>query len=281
MSSAPNLAKSQIWQQSVDEEFNDPVDSACVGVGQNLQPENVLHLATDLGFSHVCQKEGHAFDKEMSTAEMLVGNADAFIEFPIASVFSPNDLNAGSERSRLCVEHLFNSSHQKRVVIEDMTKAAQDKALSQTIIDDIVVVTDELFTNAMFNAPFVDINTQKNPGINRHTDEVKYADGKVGRIFMAQDENRLLIGCHDPYGTLDLKRYLNKIKATYVRGPAATMNFGPGGAGIGSYIIFNAGASLYFGVCPGRATVLACIIPLGMSNRKRMQLPKHLHWFQR
>ncbi len=281
MSTAPRLTKPTLWEQQVNEEWNTPVDLACVGVAESIPPENVLHLATDLGFMHICQKQGHQYDMEIKSSAALVGNEDAFLEFPIASILVPHALNAAGERSLICVDHQFNSSQQKRIVIDDMVKAAQAKSLSQTIMDDIVSVTDEMFTNAVFNAPFVDINTQKNPGINRHTDEVKLDGGKSGRIFMAHDDNRLLVGCHDPYGSLDLKRYLNKIKATYVRGPAATMNFGPGGAGIGSYMIFNAGASLYFGVWPGRATVLGCVIPLGLSNRKRMQLPKHLHWFQR
>jgi hypothetical protein len=99
-------------------------------------------------------------------------------------------------------------------------------------------------------------------------------------LFLAHDESRLMVGCTDPYGSLGIARYLSKVKATYALGAAATMDFGSGGAGIGSYIIFNTGASLYIGVKPGQSTVICCVLPLGMSNRKRAALSKHLHWIQ-
>lgn len=280
MSSAPKLITSA-WQQEVTDEWNSPVDSTCIGVGEGMEPENILHLATDLGFWHVCQKQGHEFDKELKSAQNLVGNEDLYREFPLSVILTPDAVSKESERSLLAYEQQFDSSNQKREGLDSLSNVAQTRGISQTVIDDLIAVADELFTNAIFNAPFVDINTQKNPGINRHTGEVKLDGGKFARMFLAHHENRLVIGCSDPYGSLDLKRYLNKIKATYLRGPAATMNFGAGGAGIGSYIIFNAGSSLYFGVWPGQATVICCVIPVGISNRKRLQLPKHLHWFQR
>ncbi len=281
MSSAPKMSQSATWQQEVTALTNSPVDSHCVGVGESLEPESLLHLATDLGFKNICQKGGHLFDKEVLSSECLVECAENYLNFPIATILTPDDLSEKSERALISAEEHFDSSSQKRDVIDSLTKAVQSKGFSQTILDDVVSVTDEFFTNAIYNAPFVDINTHKNPGVSRVGKEIKLNGGKFGRIFLAHDESRLIVGCHDPYGSLDVKRYLNKIKATYTRGPAATMNFGPGGAGIGSYIIFNAGSSLYFGVWPGQATVLCCVLPLGMSNRKRIELPKHLHWIQR
>jgi hypothetical protein len=145
-----------------------------------------------LGFGHICQKQGHLFDQDLRTAEVLIGNEDAFLNFPIASILKPDDISAAAEVKLLNVDFRFNSSAQKRDVLEEVTKATQSKGLSQTMTDDVVSVTDEVFTNAMFNAPFVDINTQKNPGINRHTDEVKLANGKFGRLFLASDENTSL-----------------------------------------------------------------------------------------
>ena len=68
MSTVPRVCKPTLWEQQVDEEWNTPVDLSCVGVADNIPPENVLHLATDLGFMHVCQKQGHQYDKEIQSA---------------------------------------------------------------------------------------------------------------------------------------------------------------------------------------------------------------------
>lgn len=249
-------------------------------ITEKQSPSSVISLAIDSGCSHICQKDGHAFDKEVESASKLLDCPENLISYPIATILSPSDLSSESERLLLGVEHIYDHSNQKHDVLTSFTNAMESKGIPKTTIDDSVCVADELFTNSIYNAPFVDPLTHKNPGMNR-MGEVKLPDGKFNRIFLAHDECRLLVGCHDPFGTLELVTFLEKIKATYQKGAAATMNFGAGGAGLGSYIIFNAGASLYFGVWPGRATVLCCVIPLGLSNRRRAELVKHFHWIKR
>lgn len=274
-------AKTSAWHLNITDEPGRPVDSACVAVCENHEPEAVLRLATDFHLTHICQKNGFEFDSEIRSANVLVESPDVFREFPLASILQPTALNAASERDLIRVEEVFDSSMRKRAVLQSLIKGLESEAISQTMIDDISAVADELFTNAVYNAPFVDLATHLNPGISRHDVDIKYDGRRQGRLFLARRDSRLLIGCEDPFGSLDLMRYLNKIKDAYLRGPTATMNFGPGGAGLGSYIIFNSGSSLYFGVWPGQATILCAVIPLGLSNRRRVQLPKHLHWIQR
>lgn len=274
-------AQLQPWQMDLTKGVVSPVNSACIGVSENLEPSQVLDLAIDSGLEHICQRSGHFFDEEVRSANCIIESPESYRTFPIATILTPEDLNDQSERALLCMERHFDSSLQKHDVLTELNNAMQSKGLSQTIVEDIIAVSDELYTNAIFNAPFVDRHTQKNPGVSRNTSEVKLEGGKFARLFLAHDENRLLVGCEDPYGSLNLNRYLKKIRNTYQRGPAAAINFGPGGAGIGSYIIFNAGSSLYFGVWPGHVTIVCCLVPLGMSNRKRVQLAKHVHWIQR
>jgi hypothetical protein len=216
----------------------------------------------------------------MQSTKCILAAKERYFKFPIATILTPEELSRESEHALIALERNFDSSSQKHDVLTAMTNAMQTRAFPQTVIDDVVAISDELYTNAIFNAPFVDKNTYKNPGISRTSSEVKLTGGKFARMFLAHDENRLVVGCEDPFGTLDLERFLQKVRSTYQRGPAASINFGPGGAGIGSYIIFNAGSSLYFGVNPGVASLICCVIPLGMSNRKRMQLDKHLHWIK-
>jgi hypothetical protein len=278
MSGARKLTHPQPWRQDLAVDLaGAKVDSSCIGVADCLEPEAVLTLALDSGFTHICQKGGHLFDAEIESANLMIQSPESFLEFPSATILTPGALSAESEKKLIIHDTKFNSSSDKLQVLTAITNMMELKGLSQTINDDVIAVADELFTNAIFNAPFVDKDTHQNPGICRKRLDVKLDDGKFGRMFLANDEKRLVIGCEDPYGSLDLKRYMTKIKATYQRGPAATINFGPGGAGIGSYIIFNAGSSLYFGVWPGKASIVCCVIPLGMSNRKRIQLSKHVH----
>ena len=277
---APKIPVAQPWQMEITGAIERPVNFSCVGVGENLLPEQVLGFAMDSGLSHLCQKAGHLFESELKSAKCIIETPENYRKFPIATILTPDDLSRSAEAARMALEHRFNSSNQKQDVLARVFKALQSLDLPQTMTDDISAVADEFFTNAIYNAPFVDLQTHRNPGVSRKSAEIKLAKGKFARLFLAHDESRLVIGCEDPFGSLDMRTYMGKIRAAYERGPAATMNFGAGGAGIGSYIIFNAGSSLYFGVWPGRATILCCVVPLGLSGRKRLQLAKHFHWIQ-
>jgi hypothetical protein len=281
MNSARKVMNSISRQIDLSVESAVSIDTGCIGVGQNLTPVQILDLATERKVNHLCQKDGHRFDDEVETANCIIESSESYRMFPMSTILSPKAINLKSERDLITLEEHFDCSDQKRAVLDTLFKFVQEKGISHTVVDDLVATADELFTNAIYNAPFVDILTQKNPGVSRRHMEIKLDKGKFARLFVAHDQSRLVLGCEDPYGSLDLGRYMEKIKASYIRGPAATMNFGPGGAGIGSYIIFNSGSSLYFGVWPGQATILCCVMPLGLSNRKRMVLPKHLHWIQR
>jgi|GEM_PF-2845553 len=267
-------------QREVDSQTKDRVAPHCIGLAEGLPPEQVLRLATELDYTHVIQKNGLEYPKELITTEILIEQPSSFFEYPVASIFKPSDLSPAGEKDHTLADTRFTSSTQKRSVLELFGKAMESKGLQQTLIEDITLVADEMFTNAVFNAPFVDKVTRENLNVNRVEAEVNFDPAKPGRMRMAADETRIMVACEDPYGSLNLNGYLSKIKATYDRGAAATMNFGSGGAGIGSYIIFNTSASLFVGVKQGRATVVACLLPLGLSNRKRALLPKHLHWIQ-
>ena len=281
MSGAAKVAKSAVQHVDLMPGVTAQATENCVGIGAGLPPEEILRLATDFKFKHLCQTSGFNYNNEILAAEAIINDAEGFFRHPISSILTPTAVGPVSEKSLIQIEERFDSSSQKRAVIGSVTKYMESKGLSQTLIEDVTAVADEFFTNAVYNAPFIDPVTGKNPGVSRQDTEVKLDGGKFARLLFGHDAAQVVIACEDPFGSLNLERYLNKIKATYLRGPAATMNFGPGGAGLGSYIIFNAGSSLYFGVKPKQMTLLCCVIPLGLSYRKRVQLPKHLHWIQR
>ncbi len=277
-SGARKLASTESWQKEIDASTSERVDRQCIGLSEALPPQDVLRLATEQGFSHICQRQGLEFNKELETSQNLVAAPESFFQFPVAAIFEPSRLNAKSEEKYIAVQANFNSSNQKRGILASIAKAMELKSVPQTMADDIASVADEMYTNAVYNAPFVDQKTKFNPGVSRQDVEIILDKGKEGRLILAHDDQRIMIACQDPYGSLNLDGYLTKIKATYDRGAAATMNFGPGGAGIGSYIIYNTCVSFYVGVQAGRASIIACVLPLGMSNRKRALMPKHLHW---
>jgi hypothetical protein len=282
VTAARRLNEPQAWTLDLDAPTARPIDAQCIGLTTQLAPAKVLHVATTQSLFHLVQRQGFAVDQELLAAHKMIAAPDQFMTLPASTILTPDRIDAEVERGLCLADIPFHSSLQKKDVMARVQAAVLTKSSSSTLMEDVLAVTDELFTNAIYNAPYVDFASGKNPGVSRlDAVEVRHAPGKESRLILAADDQRLMVGCADPFGSLNLLRYLHRIKETYVRGPAATMNFGPGGAGLGSYIIFNAGSSLYFGVWPGVSTVLFCVMPFKLSYRKRVELPKHLHWVQR
>ena len=74
-------------------------------------------------------------------------------------------------------------------------------------------------------------------------------------------------------------KLFKKIKSCYDTSVAANMNMsGGGGAGIGSFMVFNSAASYYAMVEAGQCTLVCCSVPLKMSSKARALLPKNLHF---
>ena len=282
MSAARRLNEHKPWTLELDVPPTRAIDAQCIGLTDQMAPAKLLHLVTTQSLFHAVQRQGFAFDQELLAAQRMVAAPDTFLTSPVSSILSPGQHDETAERGPRLADIAFFSSNAKKDVMAQVQAAVLTRSSSATMLEDVLAMTDELYTNAIYNAPYVDFASGRNPGVSRlDAAEIRYKAGLESRLIVAADERRLLIGCVDPFGSLNLLRYLHRIKETYVRGPAATMNFGPGGAGLGSYIIFNSASSLYFGVWPGVATVLFCVLPLGISYRKRVELPKHLHWVQR
>lgn len=245
-----------------------------------LTPQQLIEQMISGTERHICQPLGWMYDEERRSAELLSRKSELFFSNPATAILWPSEIGRRNENKSLLLNRQFSSSDEKNVLLEDMQKAVSGISRSSTFVDEVIAVTDEFVTNALYNAPYVNPITFVNQRINRLTTKVKLDHGKQARLFAAEDGKRLLIGVEDPFGSLDVKSYLNRIHKCY-SSVKDSINFGEGGAGIGSYIIFNTGSSLYYGVKPGEKTLLACVMPMKISRRQREDLPKHLHWINR
>lgn len=249
-------------------------------ITDGLSVEKLFETALVAGTQHICQRTGFALIREVQSANCMLEKPENFLHFPISTALSPGDVGVRAEREHLVAEFRFNSSEQKTEILEGLVRAMKLKCYRETFVSDAVIVADELFTNAIYNAPYVHPVSGEAKKMSREL-KVSYDGGKSGRLFLGADESRLLIGCADPFGSLDIKHFLSKIQESVVKGPGVTIDLSSGGgAGLGSFMIFSAVASLYIGVWPGKATVICGIFPYELNNRRRAQLGKHLHWLK-
>lgn len=251
--------------------------SICVTL--NEDPENVLESAVVQKLSNICQVQNESLEDELNTAAKMLVSPREFVENPLGSILLPKESALASEQKidKLSID--FFKASQKRNALQDLKQYLEKYTSSASLINELTSAADELFTNAIFNAPFSD-ESSVNPGKDRTDTSTQMIDGNSAELFAGVHSDRIVIGCKDPYGSLNLQSLLSRILKCYKDGVGKSINMGPGGAGIGSYLVFNTGTSYYVGILKGEATVVCFSVPQKMSSRKRGQVPKNLHFFE-
>ena len=111
----------------------------------------------------------------------------------------------------------------------------------------------------------------------RRSSAVEMEPGAHAELFMASDGQILLLGCEDPYGTLQPPKVLNKLRDCYSFGVSQAINFGQGGAGIGCFLMMEQSSSYFLMANPGIKTTVMTCLPLGVPVRVSSAIPKNLH----
>lgn len=243
----------------------------------SLEPAQVLSLVIDDGVEHVVQNSHPFNSKELFTAQALENGGQIFFENPVGSIFSPDNLSADL-KDFILFESLFSEAHDKKTILSKLEEILPASIKSASLRADIVTIADEMVTNAVFNAPFVD-DENTGSGASREDQNTRMTEGKSGQMWIAHDDERLLVLCRDDYGTLNADKMLKKIRHIYQTSVAENINMtGGGGAGIGTYMMFNTCVSFFVGVQPRKKTLVGCILPKKGSLRERSQMLKNLHF---
>lgn len=258
-----------------------PVDSAkTIVTGDGLSMGEILDLNIDRKANHICQINGGSFESEVGTSALMLKTPQLFLDYPIGAILSPDNVTAETNRELTKLHICFRRTTEKLPSLEHFRELLTQSGRTESLIADAVLVADELFTNAIFNAPFVDLQTGHNPGIDRTDETVAIGKGYTGELLAGFDDDRLVIACRDPYGSLNVNQLLVRIRDCCMKGISANMRIGSGGAGIGSFMVFNASSSFYVGVQGGKCTVVAAAIHWKWNTRKRSEAAKNLHCFQ-
>lgn len=289
MTAARNLK--QDWKNLLADEISEGLSvvsaaelgkSKCDPVGkvlvvENLNPVDLLNLALEKGSHHTVQSNSVTFDRELLAAAKLVVQPKRLEEFPISAILNPAECGSEKEIELTLLNERFSLASEKSHILRLVETILDGKIKSTGLRADIITVADELLTNAIFNAPFVDLGNTT-PGESRENPGVKMTEGKSGRFFLGATSDQIVIGCRDPYGSLNPQRLLERVRNCYQKSVAATMNMeGAGGAGIGSFMIYNSSSSYYVAVDQLKTTIVCAVLPLKGSGRQRQEAPKSLH----
>ncbi|MCB0351421.1 MAG: hypothetical protein KDD38_09575 [Bdellovibrionales bacterium] len=275
---AKKMQDNKQYEQHVLEHLRPGLNWDKIMVCDNVTPGNVIALALDAGYTHICQSSHPYFVPDLNTSALMLLEDKQFINYPLSSIITPSEVGPEAEANLTHFEYKFEQAGQKFTILQGVGKALGEKKVSPSIQADVLVIADELSTNAVFNAPFVDMENTAS-GASREDQSTRMHQGKSASIFLGANDTRLVIGCKDPYGTLNLMKLFVRIKKCYDTSVAENINMtGRGGAGIGSFMVFNSSASYYAVVEEGQCTMILCALPVRMSSKTRLEIPKNLHF---
>ena len=239
-------------------------------VCEQIPALDVLRLALERSANQIIQEKNPHWEAEMKASAIMLAAPRSFMDMPMATILSPDDLTPEAEKRVTEKEIVFSSSEEKNDVLESVNQTLRDFGCADTFCSDVRLVADELFTNAIFNAAFTHTK-----GISRNQ---KVVVDKPCRIFIGRSEERLVVGCEDPYGSLNIRKLLAQIRRCEEDGAQRAITWGMGGAGLGSYIVFQNAMSMFYGVEEGKRTIVAAIFPLGKGSRARSKIAKSVHF---
>ncbi len=241
-----------------------------IGEGSELSPVEVISHGID-GYKHVVQTD-KANEKPLNLAEALVQDPDKVFNDPLGLLFQYT-----KGKSHELIKKKFNSVKEKSSILGEVEEKLLKHTKKRSLIDELLLVADEMLTNAVFNAPFASPDKLESGPSRDGTADVLQSV-QAADFFLGMDEEHVMVGCIDHYGKINIPKLLERIKFCYDNSVANAMNMDkPGGAGIGTYIIYNNSSSLLVGVLPGKKTIFCSFFPLKGSNRERASRPKSLY----
>lgn len=227
------------------------------------------------GYEHIIYREREDFAQELLASALMVLRPEVFSKNPLPFFFTgfkAPDLAAESGQS-LVLD--FTESRDKGRV-KDSLKAFFDAIPAVRFASDLVLqVADEMITNAIFNAPTLP-DGQRPFAVFPRAEKVILPEGKKARLFACYSDQRIVIGCEDPFGSLQREHVLKRWIQIY--DPAnEQVAAGGTGSGLGMKLMLDNAANFYLYSEYQKKTLIACAFLLG-GRKANMTESKHIHF---
>lgn len=245
-------------------------------IGDQLSTLVILDLCVDDGVRHVVQRSNLGLLEERQLSAAMQERPKDFISFPLSMIFGDLSASAAQEARNQSLNIAISAPEMKSHILDQLKEFASKHAKQKSLQYDITLAADELITNAIYNAPFVD-SENLTSGPSRTAGNLKIDPAKMPRFFAGSDGQRIVIGAKDLFGSLNVDSMMKRIRRCYQTNPRNEMSFGIGGAGIGSFMMFDSCTSMYVAVDRGVSTTICCTFPVAMSAKKRSAIPKNIH----
>lgn len=168
-------------------------------------------------------------------------------------------------------------SADKARILDEAEAYAKRLGIRPRFVELFCAVTDELVTNALFNAP-VDADGRRRYAHLSRADDVVLAAGERVEVKLCCDGRRLGVAAIDPFGSITQERVLDYLAKCFRKG-ADQMDRKQGGAGLGLYYAFESLSHFVVNIHPGRQTEMIGLIDIHGSYRDFVGKSKSFNMF--
>ncbi len=261
-----------------------PEDTNLISMEQ--KPENIVIVMSGpdffairplilSGFRHFVNRERSDFAQELLASCLMISRPPTFVQNPVPYFLAGfNDAEVFNDAAR-SLSRQFHASTEKLTLLGEFGEFVERHPKVRALKDLCIQTADELITNAMYNAPVDDEGNKLYRTFDRIV-PVEYPDGKMARLFACCTEDRVTIGCEDPYGSLLRTEMSHYLRNSFNDGKAIPRE-GSGGAGLGLKMIIDHSANFYMFCDRTRRTIVASTFLLS-GLRSNMSNQKHFHW---
>lgn len=218
---------------------------------EEFDPVKDLSLALE-GTNHIMSLANPFHTEEEIWANYLLQN----IPNPQSSLLTDIELLI------LKFNHLLRwdtqKSGDKRTMLESLQNAAKAKRSSSFVMDQLLLIADEWFTNA-----------------ERCLREL--GRGTI-QVDLYHSDRSLWLFVKDDYGKLNLHQLITRILLAYKNGVLEVMERKRDGAGIGSYLAFRNSVTWLAAVRPEQETLLGARLLLDRNHDHMAQVAKSVHF---
>ncbi len=226
-----------------------PLKKGCL-IDDGLNSEQVLQLVHRRQINHVIQNSFQSLEEKLEIMAAL--DKDTYSYYDI-------EFDMLVKKNRVKILKFFTSTEREKVMDKTFEFLQIDPHSARNT--KVQSVLEELVMNAQISAPNI-----------RKSDKVLLSEIKI-----EQSDDLEAFSLIDRYGALNTDRFLMKVESGLSVGMSNTINFGRGGAGVGSSIIFNFADSLYLGCIPNKITRVSVVMPYNKSEKKLELIQKSLN----
>lgn len=168
-------------------------------------------------------------------------------------------------------------SRDKGAYVREVAALAERFGVAPRFVELVETVTDELCTNAIFNAPRDLDGEPRYAHLNRR-EAVALEPQEVAELHFACDGSTFAVAVRDPFGSLTRETVVKYLARCLRQGPAELITE-TGGAGLGLYRVYRAISQLHIHIRAGVRTEMTGLLDLRHSIKEFKAHPKSLHFF--